>query len=269
MAFTGARKESGSRRREHDRQPFNDAREKGTMITNDADVIVVGRGPGGEYVAGRLAEAGLDVVGIESALVGGECPYWGCVPSKMTIRAANTLAEARRVSKLAGHADVRPDWSAVARRIREEATDNWDDKVAVERFTGKGGRFVRGRATVTGSRAVAVGGQEFRASRGLVLATGTQPVLPPIDGFAATPYWTNHEIVEAKELPASLTIIGGGAIGVELAQACARFGAAVPIIEAADRLLPAEEPEASELIGDALRRDGIRVLTRATGAGQP
>src|SRR6516165_6808404 len=100
---------------------------KGVTMTSDADVIVVGLGPGGEFVAGRLAEAGLDVVGIEQALVGGECPYWGCVPSKMIIRAANTLAEARRVSKLAGYAAVQPDWSVVARRIRDEATDDWDD----------------------------------------------------------------------------------------------------------------------------------------------
>ena len=157
------------------------------MVT-DADVIVVGLGPGGEYVAGRLAEAGLDVVGIESALVGGECPYWGCVPSKMVLRAANTLAEARRVSGLAGHADVRPDWSFAARRIREEATDDWDDTVAVERFEGKGGRLVRGRATVTSHRTVIVGGREFRASRGLVLATGTQPAVPRIAGLAGTPY---------------------------------------------------------------------------------
>src|ERR1700758_5325051 len=120
----------------------------------DAEVILVGLGPGGEYVAARLAEAGHDVVGIESALVGGECPYWGCVPSKMIIRAANTLAEARRIGKLAGHATVQPDCAIVARRIREEATDDWYDTVAVKRFTGKGGRFVRGRATVTGNRTV-------------------------------------------------------------------------------------------------------------------
>jgi pyruvate/2-oxoglutarate dehydrogenase complex dihydrolipoamide dehydrogenase (E3) component len=232
------------------------------MVT-DADVIVVGLGPGGEYVAGRLAEAGLDVVGIESALVGGECPYWGCVPSKMVIRAANTLAEARRVSGLAGQADVRPDWSFVARRIREEATDDWDDTVAVERFEGKGGRLVRGRATVTSHRTVIVGGREFRASRGLVLATGTQPAVPRIAGLAGTPYWTNHEALEAKEVPASLTVVGGGAVGVELAQAFARFGSAVTVIEAADRLLSAEEPEACGLIGEVLRREGIRVLTGA------
>jgi len=134
----------------------------------------------------------------------------------------------------------------VARRIREEATDDWDDTVAGERFTRKGGRFVRGRATVTGSRTVIVDGQEFRASRGLVLATGTQPAVPPADGLAGTPYWTNHEALEAKKTPASLTVAVGDAVGVELAQTFARFGTAVTIVEAAARLLPAEEPEAGD-----------------------
>jgi pyruvate/2-oxoglutarate dehydrogenase complex dihydrolipoamide dehydrogenase (E3) component len=180
----------------------------------------------------------------------------------MIIWAANTVAEARRVGKLAGHASVQPDWPVVARRIREEATDGWDDTVAVERFTGKGGRFVRGRAAVTGNRTVVVGGQEFRASRGLVLATGTQPAVPPVDGLAGTRCWADHEALEAKEAPASLTVAGGGATGVELAQAFARFGTAVTIVEAADRMLPAEQPEAGELTGEVLRGEGIRVLTR-------
>src|SRR4051794_19541160 len=98
-------------------------------MTERVDAVVVGLGVGGEEVAGRLAEAGLTVVGVEDRLVGGECPYWGCVPSKMMIRAANLLAEARRVPGMAGHAEVVPNWAPVARRIREEATDNWDDRV--------------------------------------------------------------------------------------------------------------------------------------------
>src|SRR3954468_22582627 len=109
------------------------------MSTNEqTDVVVVGLGPGGEYVAGTLAEAGLDVVGVEAELVGGECPYWGCVPSKMMIRAGNLLAEADRVPALAGTATVTPDWSRVAGRIRDEATDDWNDQVAADRLTGKG-----------------------------------------------------------------------------------------------------------------------------------
>src|SRR5664280_368443 len=115
-----------------------------------AEVVVVGMGPGSEGVAERLAESGLDVVGIDGRLVGGECPYWGCVPSKMMIRAAGLLAEARRIPGMAGEAVVTPDWAPVAKRIRAEATDNWDDKAAVDRFEEKGGRFVRGGATSTG-----------------------------------------------------------------------------------------------------------------------
>src|SRR5690349_22443674 len=116
----------------------------------DVDVVVIGMGPGGEHAAGTLAEAGLLVAGVESGLVGGECPYWGCVPSKMMIRAANLLTEARRIDGMAGRAEVWPDWAPVAKRIREEATDFWDDRVAVDRFEGKGGRFVRGRARLAG-----------------------------------------------------------------------------------------------------------------------
>src|SRR5262247_3741987 len=114
-------------------------------------------GPGGEDAAGSLAEAGLRVVGIEKALVGGECPYWGCVPSKMAIRAANLLAEARRIPGMAGTAEVFPNWDKVAQRLTEE-TDDWDDRVAVERFVGKGGRFVRGAGRIVEAGVVEVGG---------------------------------------------------------------------------------------------------------------
>jgi pyruvate/2-oxoglutarate dehydrogenase complex dihydrolipoamide dehydrogenase (E3) component len=227
------------------------------------DVVVVGLGVGGEEVAGKLAEAGLSVVGIEHNLVGGECPYWGCVPSKMMIRAANALAETRRVSRLAGDAQASPDWAPVAKRIREEATDDWDDKVAVDRFTGKGGHFVRGYGTVVGPGLVAAGDAVFRASRGIVLATGTAASIPPIDGLAGTPYWTNREAVECETLPESLVVLGGGAIGLELAQVFARFGVRVTVVEALDRLLAMEEPEASSLAASALEADGVTIRTGA------
>src|SRR3989449_6342016 len=119
-------------------------------MSERVDAVVIGMGPGGEEVAGRLAEAGLEVVGVEKQLLGGECPYWGCVPSKMMIRAANLLAEGRRIPGMAGDAAVSPDWGPVARRIREEATDNWDDRVAVVRFERKGGHFVRGMGRIAG-----------------------------------------------------------------------------------------------------------------------
>ncbi|MBM0236990.1 FAD-dependent oxidoreductase [Micromonospora sp. ATA32] len=223
------------------------------------DVVVVGLGVGGEEVAGRLAEAGLTVVGVERDLVGGECPYWGCVPSKMMIRAANALAEARRVDGLAGTAQVQPDWAPVAKRIREEATDNWNDKAAVDRFTGKGGRFVRGSGRLDGPGRVRVGEQVFQARHGIVLGTGTRPSVPPIDGLADTPYWTNHQAIEVEELPESLLILGGGAIGLELAQVFARFGVRVTVIEALDRVLALEEPEASEVADAVLRADGVEI----------
>ncbi|MDH3300491.1 MAG: NAD(P)/FAD-dependent oxidoreductase [Acidimicrobiia bacterium] len=225
------------------------------------DVVVIGLGPGGEAAAGQLAEAGLDVVGIEGRLVGGECPYWGCVPSKMMIRAANLLAETRRVADLAGTASVTPEWRHVARRIREQATDDWDDTVAVDRFVGKGGTFVRGHATIKGPGLVEVDGTAYRARRGIVIATGTRAAVPPIPGLADTPFWTNHEIIEAKDLPESLIVIGGGAIGAELAQVMIRFGVDVTVIEGESRLLPANEPEVGDVLEEVFTAEGMTIHT--------
>ncbi|WP_166848588.1 NAD(P)/FAD-dependent oxidoreductase [Isoptericola sp. BMS4] len=229
------------------------------------DVVVVGLGPGGEDVAARLARAGLAVVGVEANLVGGECPYYGCIPTKMMIRAANALAEARRVDDLAGSAEVHPDLAPVARRIRDEATTDWDDAAAVERLESAGGRFVRGWGRLVGPREVAVatagGERRFRARTGVVLNPGTAPVVPPVDGLADTPFWTNREAVKAEEAPRSLTVLGGGAIGCELAQAFARFGSAVRVVEAGPRLLPADEPEAAALVAERFAAEGIDVRT--------
>ncbi|WP_336209884.1 dihydrolipoyl dehydrogenase family protein [Nonomuraea sp. LPB2021202275-12-8] len=213
----------------------------------DVDVIVLGLGPGGEDVAGRLAEAGLEVAGVEANLVGGECPYWGCIPSKIMIHAA---------------AAAEPDWQALVGRIRE-ATDSWDDKTAADRFTGKGGHLVRGHGRITGPREVTVGDQVLRARRGIVIASGSEPAVPPIDGLARTPYWTNHQTIEADILPASLIVLGGGAIGVELAQVFSRFGTEVTVVEAAERLVALEEPEAGELLAKVFANEGITVMTGA------
>jgi pyruvate/2-oxoglutarate dehydrogenase complex dihydrolipoamide dehydrogenase (E3) component len=240
------------------------------MDAEQTDIVVIGMGPGGEDAAGKLAAAGLHVTGVEAKLVGGECPYWGCVPSKMMIRAANLLAEARRIPGMAGTAAVGPDWEPVARRIRDEATDSWDDKVAVDRFTGKGGHFVRGRGRITGRGEVTVdtadGVRLLRAHWGIVLNTGTQPAIPPIRGLAGTPYWTNREAVETEQVPQSLIVLGGGAVGAELAQVFARFGAQVSVVEAQPRLLPAEEPEAGNLLAAVFGREGITVRTDTRAA---
>ncbi|MBV9661392.1 MAG: NAD(P)/FAD-dependent oxidoreductase [Acidimicrobiales bacterium] len=228
-------------------------------MTEHADAIVVGMGVGGEAVATELAEAGLDVVGIENRLVGGECPYWACVPTKMMVRATDALAEARRVPDLAGAATVTADWAPVARRIRQEATHYWDDKEAVERFESKGGRFIRGTARFTGPKTVEMGTTQITASRAVVIATGSGPAVPPIDGLAGVPYWTNRHAVEATDVPASLIVIGAGAVGAEFAQVFARFGSRVSVVETADRLLPLEEPEAGNLLAEVFAREGIEV----------
>lgn len=236
------------------------------MTEHMVDVVVVGLGPGGEDVAGQLAVAGLSVVGIESHLVGGECPYYGCIPSKMIIRAADLLQEARRVNVMAGSATVTPDYSIVADRIRDEATDDWDDTVAVDRFVGKGGTFVRGRGELDGPGRVRVGDDVYVARRGVVLATGTSPALPPIAGLADAAPWTNRDIFKIRMNPASLIVLGGGAIGLELAQAFSRFGTTVTVIEALDRVLAPEEPESSELVAAVLRAEGVTLRTGVAAA---
>jgi pyruvate/2-oxoglutarate dehydrogenase complex dihydrolipoamide dehydrogenase (E3) component len=234
-----------------------------TMDIEETDIVVIGMGPGGDTAAGRLAEAGLHVTGVEVKLVGGECPYWGCVPSKMMIRAADLLAEGRRIPGMSGTSTVSPDWTPVAHRIRAEATDSWDDKVAVDRFTGKGGHFVRGRGRITGRGEVSVdtadGVRVFQARRGILVNTGTEPKVPPIPGLAGTPYWTNREAIETEQVPQSLIVLGGGAVGTELAQVFARFGAQVTVVEALPRLLPADEPEAGDLLATVFEREGIAV----------
>jgi len=227
------------------------------------DVVVIGMGVGGEELANTLADSGLNVVGIENHLVGGECPYYGCIPTKMMIRADDMLAEGRRIPGFAGDSTVNPDWTPVARRIRDVATDNWNDRVAVERFERKGGHFVRGAGTLAGAGKVSVNGIAYEASRGIVIATGTSPAVPPIPGLDQVKYWTNREAVKVERLPESLVILGGGAIGVELAQVFARFGVRVSIIEGMDRVLAMEEPEASAVLAEVLQREGIELWLKS------
>lgn len=243
------------------------------MIQRDreVDVVVIGLGPGGEHVAGTLAEAGLAVAGVESRLVGGECPYWGCIPSKAMIRSADLVAEARRAPRLAGPVTLKPEWEPVARRVRE-VTSGWDDTEAADRLTGKGAALLRGHGRITAPGEVTVTRRDrppevLRARRAIVIATGTCPAVPPVPGLAGTPFWTNHEAIETQELPSSLVVLGGGAIGAELCQVFARFGCEVTVAEGAGRLLPQEEPEAGAVVERSFEADGITVHTGQQASG--
>ncbi len=233
-------------------------------MTDTADVIVVGVGTCGEDVSLRLLNAGLNVIGVEERLVGGECAYWACIPSKWMIRSANLVQEVRRADGLVGEAVITPDWPNLAARLRAEVTGGWDDSFAVGRFEGKGGRFVRGRGKLTGPRTVEVDGETYTARRGIVLATGSSPVIPPIPGLTETGFWSTHDAIAAEQVPDSLIVLGGGAVGCELGQVFARFGSVVTIVEAGPRLLPAEEPEVSEVLAAAFAAEGIVVQ-----AGRP
>ena len=180
----------------------------------------------------------------------------------LMIRAANLLAEARRIPGMAGNSSVTPDWSVVAQRIREEATDDWNDQVAVDRFVKKGGRFIRGSARFIAPGRLSVDGTTVEAPK-IAINAGTVPVIPPIPGLSDVHYWTNHHAIETKVIPATLTILGGGPIGLELGQMFGRFGVKVTVVEAGERILGPEEPESSALLTEVFEREGIVVRTGA------
>ena len=230
-------------------------------MIEQVDVVILGTGTSGEDLGLRLASAGLDVVGIQDELVGGECAYWACIPSKMMIRAANLVQEARRLGGAAADAHVEADWGPVAFRVRNEAAGGWDDPVAVARFEEHGGRIVHGRGRLTGPRTVTVGDRSFIAARGVVVATGSRPATPSIPGLDGVDYWTTHDAIQADRVPSSLVVLGGGSTGCEFAQVFSRFGAEVTILESGHRILRAEEPEASTVVADAFEAEGISVRT--------
>ncbi|HEX5086688.1 MAG TPA: NAD(P)/FAD-dependent oxidoreductase [Nocardioides sp.] len=231
------------------------------------DLVVVGLGPGGEALANATASAGLKVVAVDSRLVGGECPYFGCVPTKMMVRASDVVAEAGRASELVGEVTVRTSWAPVAERVAVQATDHWDDRVAVERLEKAGATVLHGVGRLSGVRRVTVTLNDdsepvtFEASKGVVLNPGTRPATPPVEGLADTPFWTNRDAVQVTELPGSLVVVGGGPIGCELAQVFSRFGVRVTVLQHDDRLLAVNEPEASALISEVFADEGIRVIT--------
>ena len=222
--------------------------------------MCLGGGVAGEAIAAGLQDSGLSLAVVERELVGGECPYWGCVPSKTLLRSGETLSEADRARLLAAsRVDWAVDFPKVSKRVLWMAR-NLDDGKPAAAMEATGARLFRAEGRLTDLRTVTVGREQLIARRAVVIANGSTAAIPPIPGLDTVDFWTNRQAAIPRELPASLAILGAGAIGVELGQAFARLGAKVTLIEAGSTFLGLEEPEAGAALRPHLEADGITLM---------
>ncbi|MBV9164182.1 MAG: NAD(P)/FAD-dependent oxidoreductase [Pseudonocardiales bacterium] len=228
-------------------------------MSEQFDAIVIGMGPGGEVAASRLLAAGRRVAVIERQLIGGECGYWACIPSKTLLRPPEIRGE---VDRAAGVEGARLDWPAT-RDYRDYMIRHLDDSKQVDGYAKQGATVVKGTARITGPGAVEVGGRSLTASD-IVIATGSDAALPPVEGLDTVPVWTNREATTLTEIPGRVVMLGGSAVGTELGVFLHRFGAHVTIVERSATLLSREEPRVGELLAERMRADGMDVRTGAT-----
>ncbi|HET6503603.1 MAG TPA: NAD(P)/FAD-dependent oxidoreductase [Amycolatopsis sp.] len=227
------------------------------MTEQSFDVIVIGAGPVGENAADRTARAGLSTALVEHQRFGGECSYWACVPSKALLRPGNVLAAAKRVPGVPVGESL--DAAAVFKR-RDYFTDKGDDSGQVAWVRGAGIEAVRGQARITGEREITVDGERvLRARHAVVVCTGSVPRTPEIPGLADVPTWTSRDATSASEVPARLAVLGGGVVGVEMAQAWATFGAEVHLIVTGPRPLPRYPDFAGDAVAGGLSAAGVEL----------
>jgi dihydrolipoamide dehydrogenase len=236
------------------------------MSEREFDVVVLGAGPAGEVCAGRLGESGLAVAVVEPHLIGGECSFYACMPSKGMLRPGELLAEVRRIPGVREAVTGDLDAQAVLDR-RDEIIHDLDDSNQVPWLESRGVTVVRAPGRLDGERRVQAGDDTLVARKAVVVATGTAPLIPPIDGLREAEPWTNREATTAKKVPERLAILGGGVVGVEMAEAYSSLGAHVTLIERGDRLIPREEPFASEHVEQSLREQGVDVQLGVSATG--